>query len=88
MASFIAAAAEDEGTPGNGFIGLVFARLFYILRFPTHTVLWNFFSARGALYFPGLFINILFGGLAVERTIFLSKKIRHSVQLPHVKKNV
>jgi len=36
LISFIAAAAEDEGTLGYRVVGNLFAKLFWVLRFPTH----------------------------------------------------
>ena len=41
---FLAARAEDEGTLGTNIIWMTFTKLFYILSFPTHTLLWTFFS--------------------------------------------
>lgn len=66
--SFLAAWAEDEGTLGTNIIWVIFAKLFYILRFPTHTLLWTFFSNGGAtIYFVGLVINCMFYGFITER---------------------
>jgi hypothetical protein len=73
VSSFIAAGAEDEGTLGSGMIGMVLSKLFYILRFPTHTLFWNFFSSDSNHYFGGLLINCLFYGLIVERIAFVIK---------------
>ncbi len=59
--SFLAAWAEDEGTLGTNIILVTFAKLFYVLRFPTHTLLWTLFSSDGAtIYLVGLVINCLF----------------------------
>jgi hypothetical protein len=66
--SFLAAWAEDEGTLGTNIIWVTFAKLFYVLRFPTHTLLWTLFSNGGAtIYFLGLIINCLFYGFITER---------------------
>ncbi len=72
--SFLAAWAEDEGTLGTNIIWLTFAKLFYVLRFPTHTLLWTVITSGGAtIYFVGLFINCLFYGLLTERIFSLIK---------------
>ncbi|MGG9963573.1 hypothetical protein [Ferruginibacter sp. SUN106] len=65
--SFFAAFAEDEGTLGGNVIGVILARLFYIFRFPTHTLFGIIFSGSGSLLVLGLFINCLFYGLIIER---------------------
>ena len=71
---FIAAWAEDEGTLGTNRISISLARLFYIFRFPTHTIFWNIFSINGIFFFSGLVINCLFYGLAIERIVQIFKK--------------
>lgn len=76
--SFFAAFAEDEGTlkPDDAFMNF-FARLFYVLRFPTHTLLWPIISGAGPfLFIGGLLINCMFYGLLVERitSIFRRKE--------------
>ena len=72
--SFIGVFAEDEGTFGTNIIYTIFAKLFNILRFPTHTLFWNYISRFGAtIYILGLFINSMFYGFATERIIYLLK---------------
>lgn len=74
--SFLAAFGEDEGTlrPDDTFWNF-FARLFYVIRFPTHTLLWPIITAGGPLtFFGGLFINCMFYGLVVERISLLFRK--------------
>jgi hypothetical protein len=74
--SFLAAFGEDEGTlrPDDTFWNF-FARLFYVIRFPTHTLLWPIITAGGPFtFFGGLFINCMFYGLIVERIISLFRK--------------
>ena len=72
--SFLAAWGEDEGTLGISIFWVTFAKLFYVLRFPTHTLLWTIFSNGGAtIYFIGLIINCMFYGLLIERLISLFK---------------
>ena len=72
--SFLAAFGEDEGTLGTNIIWVTFAKLFYVLRFPTHTLLWTLICKGGAtIYFSGLLINCMFYGLLTERLISLFK---------------
>ncbi len=72
--SFMAAWGEDEGNKLNLF-WLFFARLFYILRFPTHVLFWGFLTKHGGSYFIlGLIINCFFYGLLIERLFSLRKK--------------
>jgi hypothetical protein len=70
--SFLAAWADDEGTLGaNAFLN-VLANTFYVLRFPTHSLLWTIFSSNSFLFLLGLFINCLFYAFILERvTAFL-----------------
>lgn len=73
FAAFLFAAAEDEGTGSvNGF-SLIAAKLFYIFRFPTHTILWETFSNGGGVFFLGLFINSLLYGFLIERIVAIIK---------------
>jgi hypothetical protein len=73
--SFLAAFAEDEGTLGTNFFWIVFAKLFYILRFPTHTLLWSFITKGGAgAFFGGLVINCMFYGFLIERLFSVLKR--------------
>jgi hypothetical protein len=75
--SFLAAFGEDEGTLPESSFWILFARLFYILRFPTHTLLWSIFSNGGAaVFFGGLIINCCFYGLVTERLISFFKAQR------------
>ena len=74
--SFLAAWAEDEGTIGTNVIWLTFAKLFYVLRFPTHTLLWTLFSNGGLVYFAGLLINCMFYGFLTERLLSVIKRKR------------
>lgn len=75
--SFLAAWAEEEGTLGTNIIWVAFAKLFYVLRFPTHTLLWALFLKGGAtIYFAGLIINCLFYGFVTERLFSLVKHKR------------
>lgn len=60
--SFLMAFAAKEEM-GIGFF------LFEIFRFPTHTLFWDYFSSSSALYRTGLFINIAFYSMIIERLI-------------------
>lgn len=75
--SFLAAFIEDEGNLRQGYtFWIFFARLFDVIRFPTHTLLWPIIKAAGPItYFVGLFINCMFYGLVVERITSLLGKI-------------
>jgi hypothetical protein len=71
--SFMAAWGEDEGNKLNLF-WLFFVKLFYILRFPTHVLFWEFLTRHGGSFFIlGLIINCFFYGLVVERLFSLRK---------------
>lgn len=75
--SFLGAFAEDEGTLGSNLVWIFFAKLFNVLRFPTHTLLWSIISEAGVvIYFATLLLNCIFYGLAVERIIFYIKKLK------------
>ena len=69
---FLAAYEEDEGNRGNNVIWVMFSKLFYVLRFPTHTLLWKFICEHGAIiYFAGLVINCCFYGFITEKILYL-----------------
>ena len=63
--TLIAAGAVDEGTDGNSALIQALAKLFYIFRFPTHSLLFGFIG--GHFFFLGLGINCLFYGFIMER---------------------
>jgi hypothetical protein len=65
--SFLAAWADDEGTLGTNVVVATFSNLFYLLRFPTHTVMWTVFSNNAVLFFLGSVINCMFYGFLFER---------------------
>lgn len=71
--TLIAAAARDEGTAGNGIITITLEKLFYVFRFPTHTLFFQFMN--GPNFLIGLLINCMFYALAIERfyTFYRSK---------------
>ncbi|WP_316845640.1 hypothetical protein [Pedobacter psychrodurus] len=70
--TLIAAGAVDEGTNGNSAIIQALAKLFYIFRFPTHTLFFNFMDGR--FFFLGLGINCLFYGFIIERIVSVFSK--------------
>jgi len=73
--SFLAAWGEDEGTLGTNTILVTLSKLFHVLRFPTHTLLWTLFSESGAaVFYVGLLINCCFYGLVIERLIYFFKE--------------
>ncbi len=74
--SLASIAAIDEGTQGEGilgFIAIVVSKLFYVLRFPTHTLFFECFSS-GNIFFVGLVINIIFWTTIIHLTIKYLKK--------------
>jgi hypothetical protein len=74
--SFLAAWAEDEGTIGNNFLLFGLAKVFYVLRFPCHTLFWTFFIANALLFYIGLIINCIFYGFVIERLLAYRKAIK------------
>jgi hypothetical protein len=70
---FFAAWGDDEGTLDSNIIWVTLSKLFYILRFPTHTLFWKLFSMNITLFFIGLILNCMFYGLLIERSFSLFK---------------
>ncbi len=56
--TLVTAAARDEGTGGDEIIVKALEKLFYIFRFPTHTLFFEFMNE--SMFFVGLFLNCLF----------------------------
>ena len=54
--------------------------LFYIFRFPTHSILSDFFGQSSTLYRTGLVINIFFWSLIFERTFFVAAYLKSGSQ--------
>ena len=71
--SFLCAWAEDEGTLGDSFIGLLGAKAFNAFRFPTHTMFWAIVQNSFLLYVIGLLINPILYALLIERVRYLIK---------------
>jgi len=67
--TFIAYGAVEEGTDGNDHTTRAIAKLYYILRFPTHTLLFGIMNSP--FFFLGLVYNCLFYGFLTERVISL-----------------
>ena len=68
--TLVAAGAVDEGTQGTGSVGsiiFIVSKLFYIFRFPTHPLFFDFMD--GSRFLVGLFINCLIYGFLAERLI-------------------
>jgi hypothetical protein len=74
--SFFAAWGNEEGTLGNNQLYVAPCKLFNILHFPTHSLLWEFFSLNPGNYIIGLLINCMFYGLLIERSVFVFKLTR------------
>ena len=76
--SFLAAYAEDEGTLGTKIVWVLFAKFFYIIRFPTHTLLWPLIIKDNTAisYIIGLLFNCVLYGLLLERLIAYIKMLK------------
>ena len=79
-------AAEDEGTIGTNPMLIIFAKLFYVFRFPTHIVLWEFMiNGRIFLFLSGIIFNGLFYAFLTERIISsITHKKRFNNLLPAI----
>lgn len=75
LPAFFSFWAWEEGTLRSG-IWLWFARFFYVLRFPIHTLLWNLITSVNGpfIFFSTLILNCFFNGLIVERIVYLFKR--------------
>lgn len=73
--SLVCVAATDEGTQGDGVLGsiaFVFSKLFYLLRFPTHTFLFDYLDGNNFIW--GLLFNCLFWTIVIHLTIKYLRK--------------
>ena len=70
-----AVAARDEGTGSEGIVGSFLADLFYVFRFPTHTLFFDIMN--GPMFLFGLFINCVLYGLLIERAFHLVRQWRN-----------
>ena len=75
--TLVAAAARDEGTGGDGIIVKALEQLFYLFRFPTHTLFFQIMN--GSMFFVGLFLNCLFYGFVIERLFSFNKKKKNEL---------
>ena len=72
--TFIAATSADDATSGLFVTRL--AKIFLILRFPTHVLFWDFFGYNGSfIFYAGLVINCFFYAFVVERLLSGIQKI-------------
>jgi hypothetical protein len=72
--AFVGAAAVDEGTEGDGFLGIIaflFSKVFDVFRFPSHTLFFDWMN--GSMFIIGLFVNCILYGFAIERLISMRK---------------
>jgi hypothetical protein len=74
LLSFYGAVSEDDpGNEGSFVLGFL-SGLYNILRFPTHTLFWEFFSQAG-FFSVGLLLNSAIYALIIERVSgFFRKK--------------
>jgi hypothetical protein len=70
LAALIFVGAEEEGTMGDSKIGMILAKLFYVFRFPTHTIFWSIMPDGLFIFFGGLLFNSMFYGFLIERLFF------------------
>jgi hypothetical protein len=73
LVTFVFAAAVDEGTSNLNPISLLIADLYFLFRFPTHTLFEKLFLNNAGAFFVGLFINCLFYGFLIERVVAIIK---------------
>jgi hypothetical protein len=73
--SFFAEWGYEDGTLREDSHAMILVRLFNILRFPTHTLLWGVITKSIFLFFLGLLINCMLYGFIIERMIsFIRRK--------------
>ena len=70
---FFAAWGDDEGTLGTNLFWVTLTKLFYVLHFPTYSLLWKLLFFNALLFIIRLVINSMFCGLIIERTAFIFK---------------
>lgn len=63
---FFAFVSEDKNVFAPNFLLSSLSDLYSVLQFPTHTLLWGFFSSNNILYFLGLVINSLLYAFVIE----------------------
>ncbi len=63
---FFAFVSEDKNVFAPNFFLSSLSDLYSVFQFPTHTLLWGFFSSNNVLYFLGLVINSLLYAFIIE----------------------
>jgi len=63
---FFAFVSEDKNVFSPNFFLSSLSDLYSVFQFPTHTLLWGFFSSNNVLYFLGLVINSLLYAFIIE----------------------
>ena len=71
---FLVAYSEDEGTLGKNSLWIIFAKLYNILRFPTHILFEELFNKSVVTVLIGFIINCFFYGFLSERLISLLRR--------------
>jgi hypothetical protein len=77
IVSYLGAWSYDEGHRATADI--IENDVFAVMRFPTHTLLWNFISKDAviAIAYPvGLLVNIVFYAFLYERIFYLFMKMK------------
>jgi hypothetical protein len=73
--TLVGAGAVEEGTEERGILGafsILLLKLFYVFRFPTNALFFEFMDS--SIFFIGLFINCIIYGFVTERIISLFKR--------------
>jgi hypothetical protein len=75
--SFVAAWGRDEGTLNEDkLMWALLADSFDFFRLPTHGLFWDTITKTGGgLYLLGLFVNIIFWSLIMERATYWTGKL-------------
>jgi hypothetical protein len=70
VVSFFGAWAYEEGTLSSSIL----ANLYKLLRFPMHTVFWDFFNQTAIGFYSGLILNTIFYAFLSERLLSFIKR--------------
>jgi hypothetical protein len=77
--SFLGAWSYDDGHHGR--TETIQNAIFSVMRFPVHTLFWNFISKDSviAIAYPlGLLVNVLFYAFLLERTFYILARIKRA----------
>ena len=77
--SFLGSWSYDEGHHGR--TETIQNDIFSVMRFPVHTLFWNFISkdSASAIAYPlGLLVNVIFYALLYERIFYVLTKIKRA----------